>query len=131
MLAVPVATLFAATTFVACGEDDFPNEDRPPAPIEVTANVTDRKVIVSPSKVGAGPITVTASNQSKNPATLTFDGPSPATGTSIPAGGVGSMKANFETGDYEVSGGEESDAAPGKFTVGAQRPSSQNDLLLP
>lgn len=128
---MPVAAVVAVTSLVACGEDDFPREDRPPAPIEVTANVTDRKVVVSPSEVGAGPVTITAANQSNNPATLTFDGPTVATGQPIPAGGVGQMKAVFETGEYEVSPGEESDSLPGKFTVGAERPSSQNDLMLP
>ena len=41
------------------------------------------------------------------------------------------MKANFEEGEYEVTGGEDAPALPTILVVGPERASSQNDLLLP
>ena len=55
-----------------CGEKDFANDPRPPAPVELTALINDKKVIVSPQPEGAGPVTITISNQSKDPAKLTL-----------------------------------------------------------
>ena len=34
-------------------------------------------------------------------------------------------------GDYEVNAGERSDAKPAQITVGPERESSKNELLLP
>ncbi len=130
-LSVPAAAIVAALGISACGDDDFPNENRPPAPIELTANVTDAKVVVSPSAIGAGPVVLVASNQSKNEATLNIEGPTTTTGTPIPPGGVGRLQADLEQGTYVVTSGEESSARPGRIKVGAERRSSQNDLLLP
>lgn len=126
--------LVAAVGLGACGEDDFENEPRPAAPIEITALVSKSKVKVSPStaaRVGAGIATITISNQSQDPAELTFDGPTDAASDPIPPGGVGSMKIELEQGDYSVSAGEGNDAREGDLSVGAPRESSQNDLLLP
>lgn len=128
---MPVAALAAATVLAACGEDDFANEDRPPAPVELTALVNDRAVVVSPGAVGAGPVVVTVSNQSQDAASLTLDGPTQIAGGEIPPGGVGELKAVLEQGDYEVTGGEGSSARPGAIDVGPERESSQNELLLP
>ena len=131
-LVVAAACVAAAFGLAACGgEDDFPNDPRPAAPLDLTANVTDREVVIGPSKIGAGLLNVTYSNQSDDPVSLTFDGPTVVTGPELPPGTVGSVKATFEEGDYEVSGGEESDARPAILTIGPNRPSSQNEVLLP
>ena len=42
---------------------DYSNEPRPPAPINVTAAVTDQRISVSPKSFGAGPIVLIVSNQ--------------------------------------------------------------------
>jgi len=130
-LVVAAAAAAASVALAACGEEDFPNEPRPPAPIDLAANITDREVILGTEEVGAGLINVTVSNQSNEPAELTFDGPTLVNGPDLPPGTVGSVKANFEEGEYEVSGGEDAQAKPTILVVGPERPSSQNELLLP
>ncbi|MGH2950722.1 MAG: hypothetical protein ACRDKX_01605, partial [Solirubrobacterales bacterium] len=111
--------------------DDFENEARPPTPIEVTARVDQREVTVSPSKVGAGLVTFTISNQSPDPVVFTLDGPTEAEANQIPPGGVGNMKADLAEGDYTVTAGESSDARDGALVVGTARETSQNELLKP
>jgi hypothetical protein len=129
-LIVPLAAGAAALAISACGEDDFENNPRPPAPIELSALINDTQVRVRPAKdVGAGPATITISNQSDDPARLVFEGPTDNSSDPIIAGGTGSMKLNLAEGEYTVSTGE--GGASEQLSVGPERPSSQNDLLLP
>lgn len=130
-LLVGVLAAAASLALAACGEEDFPNDPRPPSPIDLTANITDREVILGAEEIGAGIVNVTVTNQSKDPAMLTFDGPTIVNGPELPPNTVGSVKANFEEGEYEVTGGEEAPAVPSVLVVGPERESSQNDLLLP
>ena len=130
-LAVSAAALAAATGVGACGSDDFENEPRPAPPIELTARISDSDVDISPSKIGGGPANITVSNQSRQPASLVLEGPTDAVGPELPPGAVGELKATLDEGDYEVSGGPESDAREGTLEVGPERASSQNELLLP
>ncbi len=129
-LIVPLAAGAAALAISACGEDDFENNPRPPAPIELSALISDSAVRVSPANdVGAGPVTVTISNQSGDPARLVFDGPTDDSSDPVVAGGTGSMKFNLAEGDYTVSTGDEGPSE--QLSVGPERESSQNELLLP
>jgi len=128
---VPVAALVAGLGIAACGADDFKNDPRPPVPVEMTARISDDEIVVSPRKIGGGPANITVSNQSRQPAKLTLDGPTQVVGAELPPGAVGQVKATLEEGDYEVSGGPESKAREGKLVVGPERESSQNELLLP
>jgi hypothetical protein len=117
-----------------CGSDDFANDPRPPAPIELTAKVDDRKVSVSPVEIdgepiGAGLATVTIANLSDDEVQLTFDGPTEGSTDPIIAGGVADIKLNLEQGDYTVA--TDGDATEAEFTVGPERESAQNELLLP
>lgn len=121
----------AAIAVAGCGAEDHPNEPRPPAPIEITARVSDDRVAVQPSEFGAGLVNMTISNQSDVPVEIAVDGPTGNTGPTIAPGQPGNFKFNFEEGEYEVSAGEESDASPAVLTVGPERASSQNELLLP
>ena len=132
-LIAPLGALVAAFALGACGEDDFENQPRPPAPIELTARIADDVINVSPSspeEVGAGLATITISNQSQDPATLVLEGPTDDQSDEIVAGGTGSMKVALEEGDYTVST-QDSDARETKLEVGPERETSQNDLLLP
>ena len=121
----------AAGAIAGCGSDDHPNEPRPPAPIEVTAKVDDEKVDVQPSKFGAGIVVMTISNQSGDPVAIGVEGPTGGAGPTIAPGQPGNFKFNFEEGEYVVSAGEESQARDALLSVGPERASSQNDLLLP
>src|SRR5436190_21341678 len=59
---------------VGCGGSDFKNKPRPPVPLELTGVITDKNVTVSPSKIGAGPITLIVSNQTQESHTVTLEG---------------------------------------------------------
>jgi hypothetical protein len=129
-LIVPLAAGVAALAIGACGDEDFKNNPRPPAPIELSALIANGGVRVSPAKdVGAGPATITISNQTDEPARLVFDGPTADSSNPIIAGGTGSMKVDLAEGDYTVSTGDGGNSQ--ELSVGPERPSSQNDLLLP
>jgi len=130
----PVALALAAITVTAvgCGSEDHPNEPRPPSPIEVTARVDDDVVEVSPGEFGAGLVVFTISNQSDASAALTLDGPVAATSQTLEPGAVSDdFKVELQEGTYEVSGGPESQAKPQELVVGPERPSAQDELLLP
>ena len=129
----PLVALVGAFALASCGEDDFENDPRPPAPIELTARIADDVVNVSPSsasQVGAGLANITISNQSQDAAVLLLDGPTDEQSEEIVAGGTGSMKIALAEGDYTVSA-QDSTAKQAKLEVGPDRPTSQNDLLLP
>ena len=118
-----------------CGSEDFPNNPRPPAPIEMTAKVSDDQVLVSPTQsggkpVGAGLATVTIANLTDEPTALTFSGPQDSTTDPVVANGVLDYKLELHPGQYTVSSDNVS-ARPMQFTVGPERKSAQNDLLLP
>ena len=126
-----VAGLVVATVLAAgCGAEDFPNDPRPPAPVELSAKIDDRNEVVVPDRIGAGLASFTISNQSEDAVQLTFDGPNSAATDEIPAGGLGQVQFELETGDYSIDPSVPT-INPGTMTVGAKRPSAQNDLLLP
>jgi hypothetical protein len=120
----------AAVLVVGCGAEDHPNDPRPPVPVELSAKIDDRKVVVDPGEVGAGLATVTVSNQSVDDVEISFDGPNSASSDEIPAGGVGQLQLELETGEYSIEPSIPT-ISSGTVSVGARRPSAQNDLLLP
>ncbi len=120
----------AAVAAAGCGAEDFPNEPRPPAPIELSAKVDDRNVVVVPDDVGAGLATVTISNQSEGAVELRFDGPNSARTPEIAAGETGSLQFQLETGEYLVETSVPT-IRSGLIAVGPVRESAKNELLLP
>ena len=124
-----IAVALSALVLAACGEDDFENNPRPPAPISLSARIGDSGISLGPEEVGAGLATITISNQTADPATLILEGPTDESSDEVVAGGTGSMKIELQEGEYDVSNGEGSGLA--KLTVGPERESSQNELLLP
>ena len=131
--------LGVAALNVGCGEeDDYKNEPRPPAPIVVSAAITDDRISVSPRTFGAGPITLIVTNQTQNAQELVLEteeigGNAPGieqeTGPISP-GDTASLKADLRQGTYRiaVNGRGISEAA---LDVGEPRESSQNQLLQP
>lgn len=122
--------LVAAVSIAGCGAEEFPNEPRPAATVELSSKVDNRKVTVVPGRIGAGLATFTISNQSTDDVQLAFDGPNSAQTGEIPAGGVGSVQFELKTGEYSVEA-DVPTITPATMKVGAARPSAQNDLLLP
>ena len=120
----------AAAAVAGCGSEDFPNDPRPPAPVQLSAVVNQGKVTVAPRKTGAGLATITISNQSSDDLSLDFSGPSKASTSEISAGGVGTLQVKLDQGNYKVAASAGS-ISNGTLKVGPERPSAQNQLLLP
>jgi hypothetical protein len=116
-----------------CGSSEQrPNSLRPPATIDVAVKIDDRKVEVAPDRIGAGPILLVASNQSRASYRLTIDGPSlkQSVGPINPQD-TATLKVSVKPGEYTLSADGSSSVRPVTLTVGAKRPSAQNELLQP
>jgi hypothetical protein len=115
-----------------CGGEDHPNKPRPPVPEEVSAKVGVDKVVVSPTRFGAGLAVFSISNQTEDIVQLALEGPTEAVSQPIEPGGVtDTFKVPMEEGAYEVSVGADSRSRPAELVIGPRRKSSQNELLLP
>jgi hypothetical protein len=126
--------LLAVVALVAlggCGRSDFKNDPRPPVPLEVTVEITDSVVQVSPSSFGAGLVNFTIANNSSDSAVFSITGKANATSEPIPANGNTTFKVPLATGTYAAGVYRKASIKPTKIEVGAERPSAQNDLLLP
>ena len=128
MLALSVG--LAALAVAGCGRDDFENEPRPPVAAEIGIKIGNGDVAVSPAEFGAGLVNFTIANFEDSPAVLQIEGPVDAVSEEIPPNGNLQLKTELETGEYEASA-EGVDVKPFEFTVGEERESGQNDLLLP
>ena len=119
-----------------CGGDDFENRPRPPVPVELTGVIQEDKVTVSPSKVGAGPVLITVSNQTEAAHTVTLEGESirERVGPVNPLD-TATIQKTLKQGNYEVTAGSKRAVAreiePATLTIGRPRKSSSDELLLP
>jgi hypothetical protein len=132
-LVLPALALCALVLLASsCGSDDNKNTNRPPVPINISVQLGARKVSVSPAKFGAGPITILVANQSGASQTVTIDGPrvKQSLGPINPED-TATLKVTVQPGEYTVSTGESAGVRPARLTVGPERPSGQNTLLLP
>ena len=125
-LAIP-----AALSLGACGSSDFPNDPRPPAPIEVTAKIDSGQVQVSPNHFGAGLVTFTIANLSNSPVRFTLTGPRDAATLPIQPGAPANLKVNLPEGSYQATAGGGGKPRSATVKVGPERKSSQNQLLQP
>ena len=133
-----ITVLAAAALLTGCGggDDDYANNPRPPAPINVAAAITEDGVTVSPPKFGAGPVVFIIANQTDEARKVTLEsdtsgGPGIRQTTSpINPDGTATLKVDMKTGSYEVRvDGSRTDAAA--LTVGPSRESAQDELLQP
>ena len=129
----------AGLALSGCGEDDFENEPRPPTPVELTGVIREDKVTVSPHELGAGPVVITVSNQTKAAHTLTLESSDGGTireqvGPINPLD-TATLQRTLEPGSYTVSAGSETavprEIKPATLTIGEERKSGSDDLLLP
>ena len=111
---VAVAAAAAAVTLGACGREDFENEPRPPLPFDVSVELSDKEVVLSPAEFGAGIATFTIVNLTDEPAVLSIDGPTVDESDEIPAGATDVLKTEVKEGDYEARA-EGSSATPFEF----------------
>lgn len=127
-----------AAIAVGCGGDDFANAPRPPVTVNVSGSIRDEGVTVSPSKVGAGPLELTVTNLTSRAHSITLDGEDVRERVmQIQPQDTGTITKTLRPGEYEVRAGSsravdiEDQIPPATLTIGPERPSSDNDLLLP
>jgi hypothetical protein len=133
---------WAAFTFIAVagcgGGGEYANKPRPPAPINVTAAITNSRVNVSPERFGAGPIVLIISNQSSSAQKVIFEtdelgGSQPGNKfdtTPINPRGTATLKVDVREGDWKLGTGDGGIRAAA-VSVGQERKSAQGDLLQP
>jgi hypothetical protein len=127
---VAVACATVALVVAGCGRNDFNNDPRPPVPAEVSVKIAPSGVVVSPKEFGAGLVNLTVANLTNETGSLAIHGPVSAAGNEIGPGDADTLKVEVKTGSYEASA-DGIAVRPFNFTVGPERPSGQNDLLLP
>jgi hypothetical protein len=124
------ATLLAAVAVAGCGRHDFKNDPPPPVPAEVSVKIASSGVGISPKQFGAGLVNFTIANLTDQAGSLAIHGPVNAESDSIVPAGTAMLKVDMKPGNYEASTNGLT-VKPFNFTVGPERPSSQNQLLLP
>jgi hypothetical protein len=125
-----LATLLAALAVAGCGRNDFNNDPRPPVPAEVSVKIASDGVVVSPKEFGAGLVNFTVANLTDGTGSLAIHGPVSSDSNEIGPGDADTVKVEMKSGSYEASVNGIA-VKPFNFTVGPERPSGQNDLLLP
>jgi hypothetical protein len=126
----------AAAFLASCGGEDFKNEARAPIREALTGVIQDDEVTVSPSKLGAGPVEITISNQTDANHSITLEGDSIVERAGpVAPGGTATLQKTLAPGSYEVRAGSKKavthEIRPAVLRIGKQRKNSNNDLLLP
>lgn len=136
-----VGVLSAAAVVVGCGTtDDYANDERPPAPRDVSVSVTNERVMVSPGRIGAGPVVLLITNQSDRSHDLTLTPPDGSSSACIDADassgpinprGTARVALDLVEGDCVVGVRGRRGPRSTLLTVGRERTSAQADLLSP
>ncbi len=126
----------SAALVAGCGDEDFKNDPRPPVPVGLSGVIQSDRVTVSPARVGAGPIVITISNQTQRVRTVTLEGETLVTREGpIQPGDTATIQRTLAPGSYEVRAGSPTavrrEIEPAMLDIGAERPASNNDLMLP
>ena len=130
------ALAIAAVLFAGCGDEDFKNEARAPVREALTGVIQDDAVTVSPSKLGAGPVEITISNQTDANRSITLEGESVVERAGpVAPGGTATLQKTLVPGSYEVKAGSvkavRHEIRPAMLHIGKERKNSNNDVLLP
>ncbi|MFN2617216.1 MAG: hypothetical protein ABR581_08850 [Thermoleophilaceae bacterium] len=137
MRAAAFLALGATTAVViGCGGGDFQRKTRSPVPLELTGVIQPNKVTISPAKAGAGPISITVSNQTEEAHTVTLEGESVRERVGpINPQDTATIQTTLRPGSYEVRAGSSvavpSEIRPGPLRIGRKRRDSNDKLLLP
>jgi hypothetical protein len=128
-----VAGVGLTLLLAGCGsQKNYANNPRPPAPIAITAAVFPGRVSVSPTRIGAGPITLTIANLSPKSLEVTLDsiGGTEAASKSGPINpqGTAVISVDMKPGAYTL---KSSAAGSTRIQVGHERKSAQDEVLLP
>jgi hypothetical protein len=139
ILRVGLLAAASAVVLAGCGADtSYKNKNRPPEPINITANVSNKRVSVSPTGFGAGPVVIIITNQTARQQDVTLEtsalnqkaGIKQSTGPIVPGGGTAQLQVNVTEGNYRLSAADGA-IAPATMAVGGSRGTSQNELLQP
>ena len=114
-----------------CGAEEFPNEPRPPAPVELSAKVDDHNVVVVPDDDRRRAATITISNQSDDDVQLDFNGPTNAQIARDP--GRWGRQPAVSRPRPATTRSSRACATIGstRMVIGPERASAKNILLLP
>lgn len=121
------------------GSDSYDNAERPPAPLDVSINLTTDRVAVSPARIGAGPVVLLIANGSDRSRDVTLTAPDGSSSSCVDADassgpinpqGTARIQLPLVEGDCVV-GVADGGLPPARLTVGPERPSGQDDLLQP
>jgi len=121
-----------------CGDDDFANEERAPAPLRLSAAITPANVTVSPSRLGAGTIELIASNLTSKSQQVTLRSQTLSGGADpleqrtgpINPGDTASLTADLTQGTYRLTTRSPAITAA-TIRVGPRRASAKDQLLQP
>lgn len=135
-----VVAVGAAMLIAGCGaSDDYANDERPAAPINLSVSVTDDRVAISPARVGAGPVVLIVSNQSGSSRDVRLSPPEGSSSACVDAdassgpinpSGTARLQLDLVEGDCVVSV-RGRDVRPARLSVGAPRETAQAELLQP
>ena len=141
------ALVLAASALVlaACGSagGTAASAPRPPDPVNMTVYVNDSRVSVSPTRVGAGPITFIVTNQASRAESLAISkgGSTLASTAPINPQGTTQVSVDFRPGEYTIKTGprgrndaqlsQQSSIRSATIHIGHERRSSNNDVLQP
>jgi hypothetical protein len=141
-----------------CGESRHGNDQRPQGSTRVSVTISQREVIVQPTRVAFGPephqeipqnqdhpepplkgksktplgVTFVVANQTAQDATVqVLDQSRLLKGSKVYARSPGTFGVELPAGSYTISAAGMPGARPAHLTVGRYRASSQNDVLLP
>ena len=127
-----------AMTAAGCGSKHFKNEPRAATPIQLTGVIRASKVTVSPNRLGAGPIVLTISNQTKQAHTITLSGAGGQQQSTVgPVNPLDTaqIEQTLKRGTYTVKAGSPKAVAhgikPATLSIGGPRHDSSNTLLMP
>jgi hypothetical protein len=136
--AIALGVASAATVLAGCGGGkDFADQPRPPAPITLTGVISNKGVTVSPNKVGAGPVVILVSNQTRVPHSLELDGSAiaPVRTDPVAPSDTGRIQTTLAKGVYTVKAGSERAVVrtlrPARLVIGPDRPDSNDQVGLP
>lgn len=136
----------SALVLSACGSAGGKSASllRPPSPVNLSVFVSNSRVSVSPTSVGAGPVIFTVTNQARSAESLAISAAGGSTLVStapINPQGSTQVSVNFKPGDYtlairargrtDAQLSQQSLIRSASIHIGRPRPSSSNQLLQP
>ncbi len=136
-LSAMVLVILAAA---GCGSSDgYDNASRPPAVLTLSVEVTNGRVAVSPAHIGAGPVVLLIANESGRTREVTLTAPAGTSRACVDADASSGPISPQSTARIQlpliegtcVVGVTDDGVHAARLTVGAERDSSQQDLLQP